>query len=101
MASKERQVKLEILSSLASSQTALARILNSIADVSEASPELARSIAENVKLLTSMQKNIAESVTGLTMRGRRLKRGRPGSPWLNVKISRLQDRGHRGRRRLI
>ncbi|GLX67096.1 hypothetical protein [Paenibacillus glycanilyticus] len=86
----EREVKLELLSSLARSQTALARILDSIADVSGASPALAQSIAENVELLTTMQKYIAESVTGLTMRRKYRKLGSPGTPWLNATISGLR-----------
>ncbi|MCM3629009.1 hypothetical protein M3194_16810 [Paenibacillus glycanilyticus] len=96
---REREVKLQILSSLAQSQAALARILDSIADVSAASPALAGRIAENVKLLTSMQKNIAETVTGLTMRRKRLKHGSPCGPWLNAKIRKQRVRSRR--RRLI
>jgi hypothetical protein len=96
---REREVKLELLSSLAKSQAALARILDSIAVVSEASPELARNIAENVKLLTEMQKNITEAVTGLSLKRKRRKMGSPVHPWLNTKITRIRMSSRR--RRLI
>lgn len=96
---REREVKLELLSSLARSQAALARILDSIAVVSEASPDLARSIAENVKLLTEMQENITEAVTGLSLKRKRRKYGSPVHPWLNTKITRKRTSSRR--RRLI
>jgi hypothetical protein len=54
--------KASLISSLASSQQALARILNSIANVADHSPETAKLLRENVRVLTDMQRAMGEAV---------------------------------------
>ncbi|WP_338552278.1 hypothetical protein [Paenibacillus sp. KS-LC4] len=94
MVRREREVKLEVLSSIARSQHALARILNSVADVAELAPQTAKRIGENVRILTNMQAQLAESVTGWPVRSYRVRTGKPPEPWLHNKVRGKQVRWH-------
>ncbi|RXZ81205.1 hypothetical protein EBB07_16065 [Paenibacillaceae bacterium] len=77
---REREVKLELIASIARGQNALARVLESVADLSEQSPALTKSIREQVRLLTGIQLTMAEMLTGTRLRNYRL--GKPGKVWL-------------------
>lgn len=77
---KEWQVKMELVSSITQSQSALARILNSIADLAEHSPGLAKRLQDNVSSLTGLQEMLARNLTGVSWR--RPSRGKPGGIWL-------------------
>ncbi|WP_341278747.1 hypothetical protein [Paenibacillus sp. FSL H8-0537] len=94
MVRREREVKLEVLASIARSQLALARILNSVADVAELAPQTAKRIGENVRLLTNMQEQLAESVTGWPVRSYRVRTGKPPEPWLRNELRGKQVRWH-------
>ncbi|CAM4332547.1 hypothetical protein [Paenibacillus tarimensis] len=80
--SREHEVKLELIASVAKSQQAMAVILQSIADLTDVSPQLARSIGENIRLLTGLQERMADSITG-SFPGRRRK-GKPAPPWISL-----------------
>jgi len=86
---KEWEAKLEIISSIARSQAALARILDSVADVSEHVGVAPAAIKEHVRALTSMQRALLRAVTGVSWRGPA--HGEPAAPWLadSVKVNRL------------
>lgn len=79
-------MKLELLSSIAKSQLALARILDSVASISEFSAGTAQRIGENIVVLTAMQEAMAETVTGLSIRHNRKRLGQPVNPWLNSEL---------------
>jgi hypothetical protein len=80
----ERQVRLELLQSVAKSQAAIARILHAIADVTEGSPAMASKIRDNIRIMSDMQL----SMLRLAAHGRiRLIRyGCPADPWLNRQV---------------
>mgnify|MGYP001260919040 CR=1 FL=1 len=77
---KEWEAKLEILASVARSQSALARILSSVADVSEHVGIAPAAIQEHVRALASMQRALLRTVTGVSWRAPT--HGKPASPWL-------------------
>lgn len=81
LAERERAVKLELVSSIARSQLALARILESIADVSAHADPIAKSLRDNIAHLSQMQQMLTESVVGIRFGQRR--KGRPSGPWIN------------------
>lgn len=83
---KEYEVKLELISSIARSQLALARILDSIATISDCSPNLAKRIGDNMRMLTELQENMTEAVTGLSLRHNRIRTGKPVKPWVSPKV---------------
>jgi len=83
---EEHAVKLELISSIAKSQLALARILDSIASVSDLTPMMARRIGENIRLLTSLQEGMAESVSLLALGQSRTRLGQPTNPWINPRL---------------
>ncbi|PZD95137.1 hypothetical protein DNH61_14730 [Paenibacillus sambharensis] len=82
--SREHEVKLELIASVAKSQHAMAVILQNIADLTDVSPQLARSIGENIRLLTGLQERMADSITG-SFPGRRRK-GKPAPPWISLPV---------------
>jgi len=86
---KEWEAKLEILSSIARSQAALARILDSVADVSKHVGVAPETIHEHVRALTSMQRALLRAVTGVSWRAP--VHGEPSAPWLaeSVKKNRV------------
>lgn len=90
LADRERAVKLELISSIARSQKALARILESIADVSVHADPIAKSLRDNIAQLNQMQQMLTESVVGIRFGQRR--QGHPSGPWIN------QQAGARKRR---
>lgn len=90
LADREREVKLELVSSIARSQKALARILESIADVSVHADPVAKSLRDNIAQLTLMQQTLTESVVGIRFGQRR--QGRPTGPWINQQASGKQRR---------
>ncbi|MEC0372461.1 hypothetical protein [Paenibacillus chibensis] len=79
---KEQEAKLDMISSIAQSQQALARILSSIADVSSHSDLSARSLKENIRLLAQHQATMCEMLQGITLCHPRS--GTPAPPWLNA-----------------
>ncbi|PWW07352.1 hypothetical protein DFQ01_102244 [Paenibacillus cellulosilyticus] len=81
LADREREVKLELVSSIARSQRALARILESIADVSVHTDPIAKSLRDNIAQLSQLQQVLTESVVGIRFGQRR--QGRPSGPWIN------------------
>ncbi|GGG51679.1 hypothetical protein [Paenibacillus radicis (ex Gao et al. 2016)] len=82
----EREVKLELIASIAKSQHALSRILSTVADFTDWSPEAAKHIGENVRLLTQLQESMAGAVTGWPLRRSTRKTGEPAPPWLNTQL---------------
>lgn len=80
LVSREREVKLELLSSLARSQQAMARILESVADVAACSPESARAVQQELRMMTRLQQAVASSIVPLRING--VQRGKPGRVWL-------------------
>lgn len=77
----EQAAKLEMITSIAHSQEALARILDSVADVSAHSQSAAKQLSENIRLLTQYQSAMCEMLLGISLH--RIKYGAPSSPWLN------------------
>lgn len=99
LADREREVKLELVSSIARSQKALARILESIADVSVHADPIAKSLRDNIAQLSQMQQMLTESVVGIRFEQRQQSRptgqwrqGRPSGPWINQQASSRQRR---------
>jgi len=86
---KEWEAKLEILSSIARSQAALARILDSVADVSVHVGITPAALQEHVRALTSMQRALLRAVTGVSWRAP--VHGEPSAPWLaeSVRVNRV------------
>ena len=82
---REREAKIEIISSIAKSQDALARMLANIAQITDHSNEAARTLAENVRVLSGYQCVMAEMLTGIHFN--RVKTGSPASPWLKAECS--------------
>ncbi|WP_020617540.1 hypothetical protein [Paenibacillus daejeonensis] len=78
--SREREVKLELLSSLARSQRAMARILESVADVTACSSDSARALQQELRTMTRLQQAIASSIVPLRIS--KVQRGKPGRLWL-------------------
>lgn len=79
---KEQEAKLELISSIAHSQQALARILSSIADVSSQSELSARTLLENIRLLTQYQSTMCRMQMGINLC--HLRSGTSAPPWLNA-----------------
>ncbi|MBP2002132.1 hypothetical protein J2Z69_003189 [Paenibacillus shirakamiensis] len=77
----EQEVKLELILSIAKSQTALARILDSLADVTDHADISAKQMEEHIRLLTDYQCAMAESLTGIRLH--RKYYGTPTLPWIN------------------
>ncbi|MFX3632607.1 MAG: hypothetical protein ACE3L7_32080 [Candidatus Pristimantibacillus sp.] len=98
---REHEVKLELISSIARSQFALARILDSIASISDCSPNLATRIGENMRILTELQEKMTESVTGLSLRHNRVRNGKPVKPWINSRVCSMTKHSVRRRRRKL
>lgn len=89
---REREVKLELLTSLARSQHAMARILESVAEVAAASPEAARGIQQELRALTRLQHAIAANIAPLRLAP--LHEGAPGPVWLrSVELAVAGSRG--------
>ncbi|MEK3731480.1 MULTISPECIES: hypothetical protein [unclassified Paenibacillus] len=78
---QEQTAKIAMISSIASSQQALASILGSIADIAEHSDITARQLAENIRVLTAYQSVMTEMLTGISLN--RIKTGSPAAPWLS------------------
>lgn len=90
---EEREAKLEIITSIAHSQEALARILDSVADVSVHSQVVAKQLSENIRLLTQYQSVMCEMLLSISLH--RITYGNPSSPWLNENYLSTYDADHR------
>lgn len=78
--SREREVKLDLLTSLARSQTAMARILESVAEVAVSSPDTAKALQQELRSLTRLQHAIAANIAPLRLPP--VQEGAPGPVWL-------------------
>lgn len=92
----ERAVKLEMIRSIARSQTALAAILESIAEVTGHSEHAARKLSENVRLLSEYQSAMCRMMSGISLN--RHKEGIPSKPWLASACSLGNRRAHDARK---
>lgn len=81
---KEAEIRLDILSSLARSQRALADMLEGIAALTLESPEAARQVRRQAETLVRHQAVLAEKLLGIRIP--RLIRGKPGRLWLNRRL---------------
>lgn len=88
MTPKEREIeiKLDILSSLARSQRALADMLEGIAALTLDSPEAAERLRRQVEVLVRHQTVLAEKLYGIRIS--RIVKGKPGKVWLSGKLRR-------------
>ncbi|KAA8995418.1 hypothetical protein F4V43_19370 [Paenibacillus spiritus] len=90
----EHEVKLEMIRSIARSQSALAAILESVAEVAGESPLAARRLCDNVRILSEYQSAMCRMMSGISLGP--VKTGIPAPPWLKrscgAGISRPQPR---------
>lgn len=84
---REREIKLDMMESIAASQRAVARMLNSIADVTPHSDISAKSMEEHIRLLGGYQARMAQMLSGISLR--HPIHGTPAPPWMNT-----LNRGH-------
>ncbi len=82
---KQNEIKLDILTSLARSQKALARIIESMADVTKFSDKTAEGLLENIKEISSYQKILAVRMTGIHLHVAK-KGGIAAKPWLHQRL---------------
>lgn len=83
---KQNQIKLDILTSLARSQKALARIIESMSDVVESSDILSKTFLKNIALISSYQKILADRITAIHLLKNK-KVGMPTKPWIHPKLN--------------
>lgn len=81
---RENLIKLDILESLAASQRALAKIIAGLAETMEPCEQLNRHLLRNISVLCRYQGVLASKITGI--RVARLRRSKPGKPWLNQRV---------------
>jgi hypothetical protein len=78
------ELTLDILKSLARSQSALARIIDSMADVSEADEKTASRLRDHIETLVRYQQAITAKITGVSLR--EVKTSPPSRPWTNGRL---------------
>jgi hypothetical protein len=90
LSTKQDEIKLDILQSLAASQKALARMVENIADITDHSESLSQYLRDNIEAISKYQRTLAVKMTGMTFPER--KRGNPAKPWIHQQIR--MDKGN-------
>ena len=85
---REWTIKLNLMSSIAQSQEALAKILRNVADVTDMTGVAPQTLQEHVRVLTGMQGALLRIVTGVSWSPPA--RGTPASPWLSEEVYRSE-----------
>lgn len=88
---QENKIKLDILGSLARSQSALADMLEGIAALTSESADQAAELRRQVEVLVRCQTVLAEKICGIRIA--RIVRGKPGRLWLSPKVARGKTEG--------
>lgn len=79
---REREIKLDMLESIAASQHAVARMLSSLADLTPHVDMTATRLEETIRILSSYQGEITQMLAGIPLR--RQVYGKPTQPWLDI-----------------
>jgi hypothetical protein len=85
LGTKQNEIKLDILQSLAMSQKALARMIENIADVTDHSVGISKYLMENIEIISKYQRALTVKLTGMTFPER--KKGKPAKPWIYQQIN--------------
>jgi hypothetical protein len=86
LAQRQEELKLDIVASLARSQRALVRILESVADTIQESPPSSEELLKLLKVIAEHQIVLSSKLVGIRLR--RLRRGKPGKPWMHTSLVR-------------
>ncbi|MEB3100426.1 hypothetical protein [Ferviditalea candida] len=96
--SRENEIKLDILGSLARSQQALSLILESMAGAAGAVSPDADAVFKYLRTIAKHQQILTEKITGMEIR--KVETGVPARQWLNEKLGILpQDMPRKTKRR--
>jgi hypothetical protein len=87
---REREIKLDIMESIAASQHAVARMLSSLADLTPHADMSAARLEETIRMLSNYQGEITQMLAGIPLR--RQVHGKPAPPWMNVSAPGTQQR---------
>ncbi|WP_431087114.1 hypothetical protein [Paenibacillus sp. 8b26] len=87
---REREIKLDMMESIAASQHAVARMLSSLADLTPHADISAARLEENIRLLSNYQGEITQMLAGIPLR--RQVYGKPAQPLLQLPVSKTQER---------
>ncbi|WP_068500454.1 hypothetical protein [Paenibacillus kribbensis] len=81
---REREIKLDMLESIAASQHAVARMLSSLADLTPHTDMSATRLEETIRILSNYQGKITQMLAGIPLR--RQVYGKPTQPWLHISV---------------
>ncbi|ASR46124.1 hypothetical protein B4V02_05175 [Paenibacillus kribbensis] len=81
---REREIKLDMLESIAASQHAVARMLNSLADLTPHADVSTTRLEETIRILSNYQGEITQMLAGIPLR--RQVYGKPTRPWLHIPV---------------
>ncbi|MEF3312896.1 hypothetical protein PV433_28835 [Paenibacillus sp. GYB004] len=84
---RQREMKLDILESLARSQRAMARIIETVADAdtgASGDDKAERRLIKSIEAISGYQQAIMEKMLGITIG--EVKRSSPSTPWTNEEL---------------
>ncbi|MCC3378654.1 hypothetical protein ACFQ5D_11395 [Paenibacillus farraposensis] len=81
---REREIKLDMMESIAASQHAVARMLSSLADLTPHADVSAARLEETIRILSNYQGRITQMLAGIPIR--RQVFGKPAQPWLHIPV---------------
>jgi hypothetical protein len=84
---RQREMKLDILESLARSQRAMARIIETVADAdtgASGDDKTERRLIKSIEAISGYQQAIMEKMLGITIG--EVKRSAPSAPWTNEEL---------------
>ncbi|MEC4567808.1 hypothetical protein L8C07_17810 [Paenibacillus sp. CMAA1739] len=93
---REREIKLDMMESIAASQHAVARMLTSLADLTPHVDMSASRLEETIRLLSNYQGKITQMLAGIQLR--RQVYGKPTKPWLQVPVQKSETKTRKKRR---
>ncbi|MGW9526394.1 hypothetical protein ACWHAM_01325 [Paenibacillus terrae] len=87
---REREIKLDMMESIATSQHAVARMLSSLADLTPHADMSATRLEETIRVLSNYQGKITQMLAGIPLR--RQVYGKPTQPWLQLPVPKTKQR---------
>ncbi|OAZ46619.1 hypothetical protein [Paenibacillus polymyxa] len=93
---REREIKLDMMESIAASQHAVARMLTSLADLTPHADMSAPRLEETIRILSNYQGEITKMLAGIPLR--RQVYGKPTKPWLHVPVQKNETKTRKQRR---
>ncbi|MGG4217656.1 hypothetical protein ABEW32_05415 [Paenibacillus jamilae] len=93
---REREIKLDMMESIAASQHAVARMLTSLADLTPHADMSATRLEETIRILSNYQGKITQMLADIPLR--RQVYGKPTKPWLQVPVPKSETKMRKQRR---